>query len=281
MRPWGAMRSFLPSSSIEERDFLRENLGAIPAFRALLRAVECRLYAGADLREPVLDLGCGDGHFSSVAFGKPLTVGTDSGVGILGEAARSVSYHLVLAADATALPFRDSSFASLISNCVLEHIPEVDAALKEASRVLEEGGKLLFTVPSEHFGPYLLGSSIFRALRMGRLARGYARWFDVISRHHHCDPPEVWQGRVRAAGLGVSRWRYYFSPAATRAFDLAHYLSLPALFTRKFTGRWVLWPRGPGPWLAERWLRAYYAEPWPQEGAYIFFACQKVGKEQV
>ena len=36
--------------------------------RAVLRAVECRFMARVPLTAPVLDIGCGDGHFASIAY---------------------------------------------------------------------------------------------------------------------------------------------------------------------------------------------------------------------
>ena len=56
---------------------LWRHLKTIPAFRGLLRAVEARFYQQLDLAEPILDLGCGDGHFSQMTFERPLTVGID------------------------------------------------------------------------------------------------------------------------------------------------------------------------------------------------------------
>ena len=49
--------------------------------------------------------------------------------------------------DLTALTFADATFRHVISQEVLEHVPDYRAALKECARVLEPGGKLLFTVP--------------------------------------------------------------------------------------------------------------------------------------
>ena len=68
-------------------DFLWQHLKDLPAFRALLRAVEARFYQELlPLSEPVLDVGCGDGHFASVAFPRPLAAGIDPGSAVLGEA---------------------------------------------------------------------------------------------------------------------------------------------------------------------------------------------------
>ena len=58
-------------------DLLWRNLAGLPAFRALLRAVEARFYQDLPLPEPSLDLGCGDAHFASVTFRHQLAAGVD------------------------------------------------------------------------------------------------------------------------------------------------------------------------------------------------------------
>lgn len=49
--------------------------------------------------------------------------------------------------DATRLTFENASFDCLLSFEVLEHIPDFRAALREARRVLREGGRFYFTAP--------------------------------------------------------------------------------------------------------------------------------------
>ena len=56
---------------------LWRHLRDLPYFRAMLRAVEDSFYQDLKLEAPILDLGCGDGHFASVAFSHPLDVGLD------------------------------------------------------------------------------------------------------------------------------------------------------------------------------------------------------------
>jgi SAM-dependent methyltransferase len=252
------------------KDHLARQLATMAPHRAVLRAVECRLMGAVAADQPVLDIGCGDGHFASIAYSAPIAVGLDVRSAELAEAAaRPGVYQSVIGADATRLPFADGAFATVLSNCALEHIADLDSTLAEIGRVLRPGGVLAATLPSENFADLLLGPTLLRGVRLQRAAAAYGRWFNRISVHHHVYPPDGWRRRLDAAGLTLVEHQYYFSPRATRAFEMCHWLGVPHLVSRKLTGRWV-----PHSWFArpfERWLGKYYAEPIPQPvGAYQF-----------
>jgi len=257
-------------------DYLTEQLKDMAPHRAILRAVECRFMGRVPLTPPVLDIGCGDGHFASIAYAGslPIDVGVDVMARDLPEAARRPGvYRQVMFASATALPFAAGSFNTVVSNCVIEHIPDNAAVLREISRVLRPGGTFATTLPSEHYPEYLLGSTIFRKLGLRRLSRAYGNFFNRISYHYHVYPPEVWREKLEAVGLAVEEQAYYFSAAATRRFDLCHYLGVPNLISKRLLGHWVLFRGQMKPF--ERWLRPYYEEPLPEAGAYQFVRCRK------
>lgn len=261
---------------MSQSDYLTQQLATMAPHRAILRAVECRLMGDLNLASPVLDIGSGDGHFASIAYDQPIDVGIDLRFDELREAiARGPDVLLSAArADATELPFADDSFATVISNCVIEHIPDNPKALSEIARVLQPGGTFATTLPSEHFSEFLLGSTLLRRVGLPRQAQAYGRFFNKISDHHHIEPPGVWHDRLDDVGLEVVDQQYYFSPQAHHAFDLCHYLGIPNLITRKLFGRWVLHPTMTLPF--ERWLRRYYEEPLPQPtGAYQFIRSVK------
>ena len=256
-------------------DFLWQHLKALPAFRALLRAVEARFYQDLlPLAEPVLDVGCGDGHFASVAFPHPLTAGVDPESAVLGEAKERGAYRVLARALGNGLPYADGHFATVVSNSVLEHIPGVDAVLVEIARVLQPGGRFICCVPGDQFAELLLFAQIFRRLRLEPLAVAYERYFNRISRHHHCDGQDVWQERLETAGLKLESSFTYFSARATHALDLGHYFGAPSLVAKKLLGRWILAPKRWNLALTERWLRPLYEEPLPETGAYLFLIAQ-------
>src|SRR5439155_8660230 len=165
----------------------------MPLHRAVLRSVECKLMGRVPLVHPVLDIGTGDGHFASVVYREPIDVGVDVLWRDLREAAaRADVYRGVARASAMQLPFRDGCFNTVVSNCVIEHIPDLNATLGEISRVLAPGGSFATTLPSEHFPDFLLGSTIFRKLGLRGLSQSYGDFFNRISHHYHVYPPETW-----------------------------------------------------------------------------------------
>ncbi len=256
-------------------DLLWRHLREVPAFRALLRAVEARFYADLPLPRPVLDLGCGDGHFASLAFPEPPEVGLDPWWQPLREAHDRRVYRVLVQADGARMPFPDGYFGTVVSNSVLEHIPDVQAVLNEVARVLRPGGPFYFCVPGEHFLAFLSVGRMLDRVGLRPLGDRYRRFFNRISRHYHCDPPAVWEARLARAGLVLERHWSYFSPGALTALEWGHYLGLPALVVKKLAGRWVLWPSRANLWLTERLVRRFYEEPPANPGAYTFFVARK------
>jgi len=253
------------------KDHLWPQISSLPYFRGLLRAVEARFYENIDLPQPVLDLGCGDGHFASRAFENRLEVGLDPWRNPLREALASGSYRHLLQAEGHAIPFEEGYFSSAVSNSVLEHIPDLDPVLQELARVMKRGGVFVFCVPNHNFLGALSISGFFDRIGMKPLGNCYRAFFNRIARHHHCDPPQVWQARLERAGFVLVDWWHYFSPRALRVLEWGHYLGLPSLIVKKITSRWILVPHRWNLALTELITRRVYNEPSIQEGGTCTF----------
>jgi ubiquinone/menaquinone biosynthesis C-methylase UbiE len=97
----------------------------------------------------LLDIGCGTGTLMAMAGRRApfdLMVGLDVSRGMLERASRKLakaglkSRTEVILADAEALPFRGSSFDAATCTGTLRFIPDQALALREAFRVLRQGG---------------------------------------------------------------------------------------------------------------------------------------------
>jgi len=262
---------------VAQKDFLWLHLRDLPYFRAMLRAAEAQVYQEYELPAPTLDVGCGDGHFASLAFERKLEVGLDPWTGPLREAQGRGGYCRLVQADGGRMPFPDGFFNSALSNSVLEHIPHVEAVLQETARVLKPGAPFLFCVPNpRYFSALSISGGLERAGLRGP-GRLYREWFRKVSRVHHADEPPVWQGRLERAGFTLERWWHYFSPRAMRILEWGHYFGAPALLTRALTGRWILFPErwNPGLRLVERMVRPHASpEPHP-EGTFTFYVARR------
>lgn len=258
-------------------DYLWRHLRELPYFRSLVRAVEARFFADISLASPTLDVGCGDGHFASVAFQRQLEVGLDPGRGVLREARGRAVYHWLVQSDGGRMPFPNDYFASAISNSVLEHIPHVDAVLMDLGRVLKPGALFIFCVPNDRFLDSLSIGQFLNRCRLSVLGDLYRSFFNRISRHVHCDSPQIWQHRLEQAGFQLERYWHYFSPEALSQVEWGHYFGLPSLLIRWLTGRWILAPTRWNLALSWRLLRRYYLDdPVTDRGVYTFFIARRV-----
>lgn len=263
-------------------DLLWKHLKTIPAFRAILRAVEARFYQQIALPHPILDVGCGDGHFAQVTFDKQLDVGIDPWWGPLQHSQQNDVYKLLLQGMGDEMPFPDGTFASAISNSVLEHIPGVQSVLNETGRVLKLNGRFVITMPCHHFDKFLGGAAWLNRIGAEGLAERYRDFANKISRHVNIDPPEVWAERLAQAGMEVERWQYYFSPGAVRALEIGHVQGVPSAMMRALTGHWIVAPWEESLARTERWLRPYYEEETAVEaGGYIFMVARKVANHPI
>lgn len=264
-------------------DLLWQQLKTLPAFRALLRAVEARFYSHLSLPDPLLDVGCGDGNFAQMAFpGRAITAGIDPWWRPLNKAVRAGHYGLPIQALGDRLPFATHYFAAAFSNSVLEHIPDIQPVLDEVGRVLRPGAPFVITTPSHLFADYLGGGAFLERLRLRGLAGRYRNFFNFISRHAHTDSPQTWAERLAAAGFAVERWQYYFSRDALRTLELGHVQGLPSAALHALTGHWIIapWESSLGP--TERWVRPFYEEEATLDGgAYLLLIARKVADRPI
>jgi len=255
---------------------LWRQLSSMAPHRALVRAVESWLLSTVQLEAPVLDLGCGEGHFAGLAFYRQPDVAIDLAAEAVAEASRRRQYGVVVQGDACRLPFGSEVFGSVVSNSTLEHVDGIDEALREARRVLRRGGALVATTPTDRFESELLGCAVARRVRLSGVATAYGRFFSRISRHYHAEEPGVWRDRLARAGFEVVHHTTYFPPSALHAFDLCHYLSVPFLLARRTVGTWVLHPLQTEVFF--RWLRRHVQEgPEHPDGVYQLVVCRRAG----
>lgn len=230
--------------------FLEEYLRERPLFLSLTRAKEAQLYQKyVPFKKPILDLGCGDGFFAKVIRqladhperreGSPPRLGIiDVGLDIEGsrinEAKKSNIYRKLVVYNGKTIPFPNNSFSTVISNCVLEHIPDLDSTLLEVRRVLKKGGLFIITVMSAPWEEYLFGN-IF-------LGDIYKKWMRKKQEHHTILDEKQWKEKFKQHKLKIMNETGFIDKSAARWIDFLHYVCIPNFVTYKIFHKWVLWP---------------------------------------
>jgi SAM-dependent methyltransferase len=182
---------------------------------ALWRSAEAQLFSALQLEEPVLDIGCGNGYFAEVALHNKIHSAIEIDLSQVKQAAVHDKYTYALVADANRLPYKNGHFATVISNCVMEHIRDIEAALEEIQRVLTPGGKFFFTVPTQWFAEWFYLSWLLKKLHLNGQAEKQVQRYNRRQLHFHLYSVEEWEGLLQRSGLRLVRHTFY----APRSFQ--------------------------------------------------------------
>jgi SAM-dependent methyltransferase len=186
---------------------LAQSAYAVPSLAAW-RAAELKALRHCSFIPPVLEIGCGNGRFTSL-----LLPHVDCAVDINPRAVqhcagRNGTYHHLTCMDARHLAFGDGAFSTVFANCVIEHIPDLAGVLAECRRVLRPGGAFITTVPLRDMNQHLLLESAW-----------YARLRARQLQHHNLLSEWEWIAALSRAGFAAVETTAYLSAHLCRLWD--------------------------------------------------------------
>jgi SAM-dependent methyltransferase len=242
---------------LPEADFryLLQKLGPSLGF---WRAAEIAALREQAYEEPVLDLGCGDGLITAQVLTE-VEIGLDPDCDALQRAARFGIYRQLVPEPAASAPVPAGSIATIISNSVLEHIPDLDYSLAAAHRILRPGGRLIFTAPAEAFNDWL-------AIPQS----SYIAWRNKHFVHLNIWSLVEWKQHLIRAGFEVEQVRPYLRRGWVTAWDYLELAQMIQIGNRRIAG--AAWRKLPPEWLdglAQKAARIDLSAPEPGGGRLI------------
>ena len=250
-----------------------------PMSLAITRTLESETLSEQKFDRPILDMGCGDGHFAEFLFAEPLDVGIDPQEREIEKARKTLAYKEVIVCPGNNIPKKDGSFRTIYSNSTLEHISDVKPVLVEAARLLATDGLMLITIPTDRLQVFTPISRFLRALGLKKKAEVFESFYNNFWKHYSIFSNEEWDKLFNECGLQVVEKREYISKPLVGWLDYLTPFSFPSYLLEKITGRWLLSQKlrriyvGFPLTLVRSLLKRYRKD---QIGAYSFFALEKI-----
>ncbi len=217
--------------------FIRKFLSHRPAFFTFIRPIEAALFFQAKplMKGKILDFGCGDGFFASLIFEQnEIDAGLDLFNSRIEQAEQVGIYKKIFKFDGNKIPFKANSYNTVISNSVLEHIPNLEQNVAELHRILKPKGKLLVTVMTDQWEKNFLGNKI--------LGKFYLKLMRRLQDHYNLLTVVQWQQIFKSAGFKLYKIETYLPPSHVWQEEIWHYLSAGSWFSYIFCKKWVIWP---------------------------------------
>jgi SAM-dependent methyltransferase len=218
-------------------------LGETPIPLALERALEGEIYKTLPFIRPILDLGCGEGLFAKIVFAEKIDTGIDPNPKELKRAEDLGGYHELICCWGESIPRPDQSYATIFSNSVMEHIPDIHPVFREVYRLLKFDGAFYMTVPSDLFEQYTIGYQLLNFIGLNDCAKNYKAFFNRFWRHYHAYSLADWAKQAEKNGFVVKEIFSYDGKRLCLINDLLAPFAIVSFCLKKITNRWSLLPR--------------------------------------
>lgn len=264
-------------------DYLTPLLTEAPATWALIRANEIRALDKVKFNSPILDVGCGNGFVAGIVLtnrNQKIDWGIDLSEDEIKYAKKSGSFKKCKVANVYDLPFKSRTFNTVFSNSVVEHIPDLNQALSEMSRVLKKKGRFIITVPTPYLTAYLIGVNFFNSIGLKSAADSYGKFFNKMFVHHNLLNHKQWQKLLIKHKLKLVEHHYYHTPAMVKTHEFLAYLAVPYGISKYFFKHWVVFPKFRKifvvPWLKKLLYPLYLADVKKDEGGSLLIIAERV-----
>lgn len=175
----------------------------------LQRGIEANIWDLCRFKRPVLEIGIGNGKIGLFIFKNhgQIDVGIDLDKVSLERAKKIKKYKKVFHADAQNLPFKNTSFNTVVSNSTFEHIENDLKAISEVSRVLKKGGLFFVTIPSEFLRKWVLEYE--KKINKNNSLQNLMK-FNKRANHLHYRSLNKWKQHFEKNNLRITFSKYYF-----------------------------------------------------------------------
>ncbi len=201
---------------------------------AVQKRIELReLAARPELAGSGVDIGCGNGYVGGL-LKRMTAIESLHGIDPVASFSNDVTqngYDGFSAAPADEIPLPSGSVDFVVSICVLEHVQNLDGALREALRVLKPGGAVVLTTPSPEFRSSNISGRLWAKLGIRRRAEAAAKRRDKVSMHFHYASDEEWRRNLNALGFEKIDVVPFFSQRQMLIYEFLNWpVAIPELY---------------------------------------------------
>jgi SAM-dependent methyltransferase len=214
-----------------------------PLALAFERYLECQIFERLPFDAPILDIGCGDGLFAYILFSEKIDTGVDMNLGELARARELGAYVELIHAKGESIPKPDGFYQTIMSNSVLEHIPDLGPVFGEIHRLLAPDGRLYLTVPTPDFEHNTVINQLLTSLGFHALAAQYRRFCSrFIWKQCHYHTLAGWKKLASRYGFECVQSNTYNPRSTCLINDFLYPFGILGLINKKLFHRWVLFP---------------------------------------
>lgn len=225
-------------------DILLRYMSMSPLALAFERYLECQILKILPFDTPILDLGCGDGLFAHMLFSEKIDTGIDMNLRELERAQELKAYVELIHTKGNSIPKPDNFYKTIMSNSVLEHIPDLAPVFKEIYRLLAPDGRFYMTIPTPDFENNTVINQLLTSFGFHTIASQYRKFCSrYIWRQYHYHTLHGWEKLVSSFGFEVVKSNTYNPRSICLINDFLYPFGIFGLINKKLLNRWVLFPR--------------------------------------